>query len=193
MTIAQPARTQAPRNSPPGTMVRSEAAAYLGCSIYAVDRLCRRYGVERTRGPRGYNYVTRIGLAKIRAQLDRIRSGTLLTEREAAARAGVSYATLRTIMARGELTPTLRAPRARYFHPDAIDAMVARLDPEGYVSTAQVCAKLGLTRQRVSQLVHRGRLHPDINPRGQRRFAVVELDAYAVQDAVQGREGASNV
>ncbi len=193
MTIAQPARTQAPWTSPPGTMVRSEAAAYLGCSIYAVGRLCRRYGVKRTRGPRGYNYVTRAGLAKIKAQLDLIRSGTLLAEREAAARAGVPYATLRTIQARGELTPALRTPRARYFRPDDIDAMVARLDPQGYVSTAQACAKLGLTRQRVSQLVLRGRLHPNINPRGQRRFAVVELDAYAAQDSGQGQGAAFNV
>lgn len=193
MTVAHSARKPAPWTSPPGTMVRSEAAAYLGCSIYAVDRLCRRYGVERTRSSRGYLYVKQAGLERILAQLDSIRNGVLLNERDAGARAGVSYATLRTIQARGELKPVIRTPRARYFHPDDIDAMAARLNPVGHVPTAEACARLGLTRQRVSQLVIRKRLHPQTNPLGQRRFAVAELDAYAQQNPGQRQRTIADV
>ncbi|MBU7436054.1 MULTISPECIES: helix-turn-helix domain-containing protein [Burkholderiaceae] len=176
-----------------GMLVRSEAATFLGCSLYAVDRLCRRYGVRRVRSSRGYLYVDRAGLQTIKDKLDTIESGTLLDEREAAERLGLSQATVRTLVRRGELKPALLVRRARYFHPRDLDDVDARLHREGYIIAARAAGHLGVTRQRLSQLVRGGRLHPYIDPRGRRLFEVAELDAYRREHPMQVRRSAATV
>ncbi|PRG26971.1 helix-turn-helix domain-containing protein [Burkholderia multivorans] len=176
-----------------GMLVRSEAATFLGCSLYAVDRLCRRHGVHRVRSSRGYLYVDRAGLQTIKDKLDTIESGTLLDEREAAERLGLSRATVRTLVHRGELKPALLVRRARYFHPRDLDDVDARLHREGYVSAARAAGHLGVTRQRLSQLVRGGRLHPYIDPRGRRLFEVAELDAYRCEHPKQVARSSTNV
>jgi len=176
-----------------GMLVRSEAATFLGCSLYAVDRLCRRHGVHRVRSSRGYLYVDRAGLQTIKDKLDTIESGTLLDEREAAERLGLSRATVRTLVHRGELKPALLVRRARYFHPRDLDDVDARLHREGYVSAIRAAGHLGVTRQRLSQLVRGGRLHPYIDPRGRRLFEVAELDAYRCEHPKQVARSSTNV
>ncbi|HDR9217462.1 TPA: helix-turn-helix domain-containing protein [Burkholderia vietnamiensis] len=176
-----------------GMLVRSEAATFLGCSLYAVDRLCRRHGVRRVRSSRGYLYVDRAGLQTIKDKLDTIESGTLLDEREAAERLGLSRATVRTLVHRGELKPALLVRRARYFHPRDLDDVHARLHREGYVSAIRAGEHLGVTRQRLSQLVLVGRLNPYVDPRGHRQFEVAELDAYRRDHPMQVRRSAATV
>ncbi|MCW0163802.1 helix-turn-helix domain-containing protein [Burkholderia pseudomallei] len=161
-----------------GLLVRSEAAMFLGCSLYAVDRLCRRYDVHRIRSPRGYLYVDRAGLQNIKDQLDTIRGGSLLDERGAAERLGLSRAAVRTLVKRDVLKPAAQVRRTRYFHPEDLDDLDDRMHRDGYISAARAPGHLGVTRQRLSQLVREGRLNPYINPRGRRLFEVAELDAY---------------
>lgn len=161
-----------------GLLVRREAATFLGCSLYAVDRLCRRYDVHRIRSPRGYLYVDRAGLQKIKDQLDTIQGGSLLDERRAAERLGLSRAAVRTLVKRDVLKPAAQVRRARYFHPGDLDDLDDRMHRDGYIIAARAHGHLGVTRQRLSQLVRQGRLSPYVDPRGRRLFEVAELDAY---------------
>ncbi|PQV53354.1 helix-turn-helix domain-containing protein [Paraburkholderia sp. BL21I4N1] len=168
-----------------GMLIRGEAATFLGCSLYAVDRLCRRYDIQRIRSPRGYLYVDRAGLQKIKDQLDTIQRGSLLDECGAAERLGLSRATVRTLVKRGALKPAVLARRTRYFRPRDLDDLDGRMQRDGYIIAARAAGHLGVTRQRLSQLVRGGRLHPYIDPRGRRLFEVAELDAYRREHPMQ--------
>jgi excisionase family DNA binding protein len=118
----------------------------------------------------------------------------LISSRIAAARLGVSQATLLRAVARGWLTPTLITPGGHHrFRPFDIDRLAG--DRPGAPGTSQLVSSgeaarlLGVSQGTVNRAARQGRLRSaSVTPGGHRRFAISELERVMV-DASAQRDG----
>ena len=165
-----------------------QVATQLGVSVWVIERLTHRLHLQPLTGPRAWRYFNADHVDQLRKALAARSVDGLVNVLTAAQLVGLSRFTLLDYAQRGVLPTAARGrSNAPYFKLEDVTALIARRAaaravPAGHVTQREACARLGVTRQRLSQLVKRGHLHPILALNGHRRFRLSELDAYRARN-----------
>jgi excisionase family DNA binding protein len=107
----------------------------------------------------------------------------LISSRIAAARLGVSQATVLRAVARGRLRSAVTTPGGHHrFRPEDVDHLAGYLlrtpDTADLVRSSEAARRLGVSQDTVNRAARDGRLRSaSITPGGHRRFATSDLEA----------------
>ncbi|SDG95582.1 Helix-turn-helix domain-containing protein [Paraburkholderia phenazinium] len=171
-----------------GMLTRAQVATLLGVGVWTVERLPQRLNLRPLTGPRNWRYYSADDVARFREALAARSVDGLVNVLTAAQLVGLSRFTLLDYAQRGVLPPAARGrSNSPYFNPEDVTALIARRAaaravPAGHVTQREACAHLGVSRQRLSQLVLRGHIRATVGLNGFRRFRIADLDAYRARN-----------
>jgi len=194
-----------------GTVSPGQAAKMLGISTSTVRHLCVNGTLEYRREQRGLNSWIRVSTASVQALQPTyaqwraaVDDPALLTLDEAARRLNSTPKGVEKLIARGvveTVSAYARGHRLKLVRSESVDAYIAQrqwresvsttvvLNGVEYVTVRGAAQRMGLSRQRVGQLIEQGDLPVSLHIPGPRRpvavIAVADVDALEGLRAVQ--------